>query len=301
MNIVFSKEVESALKHKRPVVALESTIITHGMPYPKNIEMALNVESIIRKQGAVPATIAIINGVIHVGLETHQIEELGKLKDVIKTSKRDFGYVLANKKNGGTTVSGTILVAQKVGIPVFATGGIGGVHRGAEKTFDISRDLEELSSNNVLVVCAGAKLILDLGLTLEYLETKGVEVLGYNTDKLPAFYSSSSEFNTTYNVRTPYEVASIMKEKWEFTNGGIVLANPIPEQYGLEYDYILNNINKAVKQANDEGISGKKTTPYLLSRVLELTEGKSLEANIQLVYNNAKIAAEIAVEFSKLK
>lgn len=263
MNIVFSKEVESALKHKRPVVALESTIITHGMPYPKNIEMALNVESIIRKQGAVPATIAIINGVIHVGLETHQIEELGKLKDVIKTSKRDFGYVLANKKNGGTTVSGTILVAQKVGIPVFATGGIGGVHRGAEKTFDISRDLEELSSNNVLVVCAGAKLILDLGLTLEYLETKGVEVLGYNTDKLPAFYSSSSEFNTTYNVRTPYEVASIMKEKWEFTNGGIVLANPIPEQYGLEYDYILDNINKAVKQANDEGISGKKTTPYL--------------------------------------
>nr|WP_307916830.1 pseudouridine-5'-phosphate glycosidase [Mycoplasmopsis bovis] len=191
MNIVFSKEVESALKHKRPVVALESTIITHGMPYPKNIEMALNVESIIRKQGAVPATIAIINGVIHVGLETHQIEELGKLKDVIKTSKRDFGYVLANKKNGGTTASGTILVAQKVGIPVFATGGIGGVHRGAEKTFDISRDLEELSSNNVLVVCAGAKLILDLGLTLEYLETKGVEVLGYNTDKLPAFYSSS--------------------------------------------------------------------------------------------------------------
>ncbi|MFZ8242365.1 pseudouridine-5'-phosphate glycosidase [Mycoplasmopsis bovis] len=301
MNIVFSKEVESALKHKRPVVALESTIITHGMPYPKNIEMALNVESIIIKQGAVPATIAIINGVIHVGLETHQIEELGKLKDVIKTSKRDFGYVLANKKNGGTTVSGTILVAQKVGIPVFATGGIGGVHRGAEKTFDISRDLEELSSNNVLVVCAGAKLILDLGLTLEYLETKGVEVLGYNTDKLPAFYSSSSEFNTTYNVRTPYEVASIMKEKWEFTNGGIVLANPIPEQYGLEYDYILDNINKAVKQANDEGISGKKTTPYLLSRVLELTEGKSLEANIQLVYNNAKIAAEIAVEFSKLK
>ncbi|MGN3839581.1 pseudouridine-5'-phosphate glycosidase [Mycoplasmopsis bovis] len=301
MNIVFSKEAESALKHKRPVVALESTIITHGMPYPKNIEMALNVESIIRKQGAVPATIAIINGVIHVGLETHQIEELGKLKDVIKTSKRDFGYVLANKKNGGTTVSGTILVAQKVGIPVFATGGIGGVHRGAEKTFDISRDLEELSSNNVLVVCAGAKLILDLGLTLEYLETKGVEVLGYNTDKLPAFYSSSSEFNTTYNVRTPYEVASIMKEKWEFTNGGIVLANPIPEQYGLEYDYILDNINKAVKQANDEGISGKKTTPYLLSRVLELTEGKSLEANIQLVYNNAKIAAEIAVEFSKLK
>lgn len=301
MNIVFSKEVESALKHKRPVVALESTIITHGMPYPKNIEMALNVESIIRKQGAVPATIAIINGVIHVGLETHQIEELGKLKDVIKTSKRDFGYVLANKKNGGTTVSGTILVAQKVGIPVFATGGIGGVHRGAEKTFDISRDLEELSSNNVLVICAGAKLILDLGLTLEYLETKGVEVLGYNTDKLPAFYSSSSEFNTTYNVRTPYEVASIMKEKWEFTNGGIVLANPIPEQYGLEYDYILDNINKAVKQANDEGISGKKTTPYLLSRVLELTEGKSLEANIQLVYNNAKIAAEIAVEFSKLK
>ncbi len=301
MNIVFSKEVESALKHKRPVVALESTIITHGMPYPKNIEMALNVESIIRKQGAVPATIAIINGVIHVGLETHQIEELGKLKDVIKTSKRDFGYVLANKKNGGTTVSGTILVAQKVGIPVFATGGIGGVHRGAEKTFDISRDLEELSSNNVLVVCAGAKLILDLGLTLEYLETKGVEVLGYNTDKLPAFYSSSSEFNTTYNVRTPYEVASIMKEKWEFTNGGIVLANPIPEQYGLEYDYILDNINKAVKQANDEGISSKKTTPYLLSRVLELTEGKSLEANIQLVYNNAKIAAEIAVEFSKLK
>lgn len=301
MNIVFSKEVESALKHKRPVVALESTIITHGMPYPKNVEMALNVENIIRKQGAVPATIAIINGIIHVGLENDEINELAKLKDVIKTSKRDFGYVLANKKNGGTTVSGTVLVAQKVGIPVFATGGIGGVHRGAETTFDISRDLDELSTNNVLVVCAGAKLILDLGLTLEYLETKGVEVLGYNTDKLPAFYSSTSEFDVTYNVHSASEVAAIMKAKWEFTNGGIVLANPIPEQYGLEYDYILDNINKAINQANDEGISGKKTTPYLLSRVLELTDGKSLEANIQLVYNNAKVAAEIAVEFAKLK
>lgn len=301
MNIVFSKEVESALKHKRPVVALESTIITHGMPYPKNVEMALNVENIIRKQGAVPATIAIINGIIHVGLENDEINELAKLKDVIKTSKRDFGYVLANKKNGGTTVSGTVLVAQKVGIPVFATGGIGGVHRGAETTFDISRDLDELSTNNVLVVCAGAKLILDLGLTLEYLETKGVEVLGYNTDKLPAFYSSTSEFDVTYNVHSASEVAAIMKAKWEFTNGGIVLANPIPEQYSLEYDYILDNINKAINQANDEGISGKKTTPYLLSRVLELTDGKSLEANIQLVYNNAKVAAEIAVEFAKLK
>ncbi|MCE6061327.1 pseudouridine-5'-phosphate glycosidase [Mycoplasmopsis agalactiae] len=301
MNIVFSKEVESALKHKRPVVALESTIITHGMPYPKNVEMALNVENIIRKQGAVPATIAIINGIIHVGLENDEINELAKLKDVIKTSKRDFGYVLANKKNGGTTVSGTVLVAQKVGIPVFATGGIGGVHRGAETTFDISRDLDELSTNNVLVVCAGAKLILDLGLTLEYLETKGVEVLGYNSDKLPAFYSSSSEFDVTYNVHSANEVASIMKSKWEFTNGGIILANPIPEQYGLEYEYILDNINKAIEQAKVEGISGKKTTPYLLSKVLELTEGKSLEANIQLVYNNAKVAAQVAVEFAKQK
>ncbi|EIN14851.1 Hypothetical protein Yei N [Mycoplasmopsis agalactiae 14628] len=301
MNIVFSKEVESALKHKRPVVALESTIITHGMPYPKNVEMALNVENIIRKQGAVPATIAIINGVIHVGLENDEINELAKLKDAIKTSKRDFGYVLANKKNGGTTVSGTVLVAQKVGIPVFATGGIGGVHRGAETTFDISRDLDELSTNNVLVVCAGAKLILDLSLTLEYLETKGVEVLGYNCDKLPAFYSSSSEFDVTYNVHSAIEVASIMKAKWEFTNGGIILANPIPEQYGLEYEYILDNINKAIEQAKTEGISGKKTTPYLLSKVLELTEGKSLEANIQLVYNNAKVAAQIAVEYAKQK
>ncbi|MCE6114261.1 pseudouridine-5'-phosphate glycosidase [Mycoplasmopsis agalactiae] len=301
MNIVFSKEVESALKHKRPVVALESTIITHGMPYPKNVEMALNVENIIRKQGAVPATIAIINGIIHVGLENDEINELAKLKDAIKTSKRDFGYVLANKKNGGTTVSGTVLVAQKVGIPVFATGGIGGVHRGAEITFDISRDLDELSTNNVLVVCAGAKLILDLGLTLEYLETKGVEVLGYNSDKLPAFYSSSSEFNVTYNVHSASEVAAIMKAKWKFTNGGIILANPIPEQYGLEYEYILDNINKAIEQAKVEGISGKKTTPYLLSKVLELTEGKSLEANIQLVYNNAKVAAQVAVEYAKQK
>ncbi|UUM25555.1 pseudouridine-5'-phosphate glycosidase [Mycoplasmopsis agalactiae] len=301
MNIVFSKEVESALKHKRPVVALESTIITHGMPYPKNVEMALNVENIIRKQGAVPATIAIINGIIHVGLENDEINELAKLKDVIKTSKRDFGYVLANKKNGGTTVSGTVLVAQKVGIPVFATGGIGGVHRGAETTFDISRDLDELSTNNVLVVCAGAKLILDLGLTLEYLETKGVEVLGYNSDKLPAFYSSSSEFDVTYNVHSASEVAAIMKAKWEFTNGGIILANPIPEQYGLEYEYILDNINKAIEQAKVEGISGKKTTPYLLSKVLELTDGKCLEANIQLVYNNAKVAAQVAVEYAKQK
>ncbi|KNG79022.1 pseudouridine-5'-phosphate glycosidase [Mycoplasma sp. HU2014] len=300
MKIVYSKEVETALKNNKPVVALESTIITHGMPYPKNVEMAKNVEQIVRDNGSIPATIAIINGVIHVGLEQEQIEQLAQLKDVIKTSKRDFGYVLANKKSGGTTVSGTILVAKKVGVNVFATGGIGGVHREAEITMDISRDLDELADNNILVVCAGAKLILDLNLTSEYLETKGVEVLGFNTDKLPGFYSNTSEVDVTYNVKTVNEVANIMQSKWEFTNGGIVLANPIPEQYSLEYNYIIKEVNKALEDAKKAHITGKKTTPFLLARILELTKGESLQANIQLVYNNAKIASQIAVEYNKL-
>jgi pseudouridine-5'-phosphate glycosidase len=290
-----SHEVRQALYEKRPVVALESTIISHGMPYPDNVKMAKEVEAIIRKEGAVPATIAILNGVVKVGLSDEEIEYLAKAKGVYKVGKRDFGYVLSKKKTGATTVSGTSLIASLAGIRVFATGGIGGVHRGAQETFDISRDLEELSDLDITVVCAGAKSILDLGLTMEYLETKGVEVIGYQTDQLPAFYSRTSGFEVNYRLDSPEAIANLMKSKWGLgLKGGVVVANPIPEAFSMSQDVIDEAIEKALVEANNKGIKGQDVTPFLLAKIKEITGGDSLAANIELVYNNARLAAHIA-------
>lgn len=294
-------EVKEALLNHKPVVALESTIITHGMPYPENVKMAKNVESIIRSEGVIPATIAIIKGVIKVGLTEDEIEYLAHAKHVIKVSKRDFGYVLSQKKDGATTVSATMLAASMAGIKVFATGGIGGVHREAETTFDISRDLEELAEIDVAVVCAGAKAILDLKLTLEYLETKGVEVLGYQTKELPAFYTRDSGLDLDYLMNDASEIASLMNAKWSIgLKGGVLIANPIPPAYSMDRIEIENSIDKALQEAKSLGIHGKETTPYLLAKIKELTQGDSLKANLELVYNNARIASKIAFEFQLL-
>jgi pseudouridylate synthase len=294
-------EVIEALLNNKPVVALESTIISHGMPYPENVNMALKVEEIIRSEGAVPATIAILNGIIKVGLTHEEIEFLAKEKDVLKVSKRDFGFTISQKRTGATTVSATMLVAKMAGIKIFATGGIGGVHRGAQETFDISRDLEELANVDVAVVCAGAKSILDLGLTLEYLETKGVEVLGYQTKELPAFYSRESGFDLDYNMSSPKEIAALLHAKWSLgLTGGAVIANPIPKEFSMDSKKITLVIDQALLSASDQGIKGKDTTPYLLSKVKEMTHGKSLTANLELVYNNARLAAKIAKEYTKL-
>ena len=294
-------EVIEALLNNKPVVALESTIISHGMPYPENVKMATKVEEIIRSEGAVPATIAILNGIIKVGLTHDEIEFLAKEKDVLKVSKRDFGFTISQKRTGATTVSATMLVAKMAGIKIFATGGIGGVHRGAQETFDISRDLEELANVDVAVVCAGAKSILDLGLTLEYLETKGVEVLGYQTKELPAFYSRESGFDLDYNMSSPKEIAALLHAKWSLgLTGGAVIANPIPKEFSMDSKKITHVIDQALSSASDQGIKGKDTTPYLLSKVKEMTHGESLTANLELVYNNARLAAKIAKEYTKL-
>lgn len=295
-------EVKEALEAGKAVVALESTIISHGMPYPKNVEMARNVENIIRSKGAVPATIAILNGVLKVGLTAEEIEYLGKTKNVIKTSRRDIPFIVANKLDGATTVASTMIIAALAGIKVFATGGIGGVHRGAEETFDISADLQELAQTNVAVVCAGAKSILDIGLTLEYLETQGVPVVGFKTEELPAFYTRKSGFKVDYKIDSAEELAAAIKTKWELgLKGGLIVANPIPEQYQMDYDTINKAIEDAVKEADEKGIKGKESTPFLLAKVKEITGGASLEANIQLVYNNASLGANLAIELSKLK
>jgi pseudouridine-5'-phosphate glycosidase len=294
-------EVKTALEQGKPVVALESTIISHGMPYPKNVETALNVEKIIRDKGAVPATIAILSGKLKVGLTEEEIEYLGKAPKVIKASRRDIPYIVSKKLDGATTVASTMIVASLAGIKVFATGGIGGVHRGATETFDISADLEELANTNVAVVCAGAKSILDIGLTLEYLETHGVPVVGYQTEEMPAFYTRKSGYKVDYKLDTPEEIAKMLKAKWDLgLNGGMVVANPIEEQYQMDYDIITDAINKAVKQADENGIKGKDTTPFLLAKVKEITGGDSLESNIMLVYNNASLGAKIAVELSRI-
>lgn len=293
-------EVSKAIAGNRPVVALESTIISHGMPYPKNVETALNVEKIIRENGAVPATIAILQGRLKVGLTREEIEYLAKGKEVVKASRRDIPFIIAKKLDGATTVASTMIIANLAGIKVFATGGIGGVHRGAQKTFDISADLQELAHTNVAVVCAGAKSILDIGLTLEYLETHGVPVVGFGTNEMPAFYTRKSGFAVDYRVDSPAELAQAVKAKWDLgLNGGIVVANPIPEQYQMDYDVISRVVDEAVQEAEFKGIKGKETTPFLLAKVKEITEGESLEANIQLVYNNAKVGAQLAVELSK--
>jgi pseudouridine-5'-phosphate glycosidase len=294
-------EVKTALEQGKPVVALESTIISHGMPYPKNVATALYVEKIIRDKGAVPATIAILSGKLKVGLTEEEIEYLGKAPNVIKASRRDIPYIVSKKLDGATTVASTMIVASLAGIKVFATGGIGGVHRGATETFDISADLEELANTNVAVVCAGAKSILDIGLTLEYLETHGVPVVGYQTEEMPAFYTRKSGYKVDYKLDTPEEIAKMLKAKWDLgLKGGMVVANPIEEQYQMDYDIITDAINKAVKQADEKGIKGKDTTPFLLAKVKEITGGNSLESNIMLVYNNASLGAKIAVELSKI-
>ncbi len=298
--IVMSQEVSEALKNKRAVVALESTIISHGMPYPENVKMALHVEKIIRREGAVPATIAILDGMIKVGLTEDEIEVLAQAQNVYKVGKRDFSYVLSKKLMGATTVSGTSLIASMSGIKVFATGGIGGVHRGATETFDISRDLEELAFVDICVICAGAKSILDLGLTLEYLETKGVEVIGYQTKELPAFYSRESGFEVNYQLDTPQEIADLLHAKWNLgLSGGVVVTNPIPKKYSMDSKKINDAIEKALIEANHTGIKGNEVTPFLLSKIKQITEGSSLKSNIELVYNNAKLAAQIAVEYAK--
>ena len=295
-------EIKKALEEGKAVVALESTIISHGMPYPRNVETALNVEQIIRDNGAIPATIAIMDGKLKVGLSKDEIESLGKSSDAIKCSRRDIPFILAKKLDGATTVASTMLIASIAGIKVFATGGIGGVHRGAQETFDISADLQELAHTDVAVVCAGAKSRLDIGLTLEYLETQGVPVVGFGTDELPAFYTSKSGFGVDYRVDTPEELAEALKTKWDLgIEGGVVVANPIPPEYEMDPAVIDSAISEAVKEADLKGIKGKESTPFLLAKVKEITGGSSLDSNIQLVYNNAVLGAKIAVELSKLK
>jgi len=299
--VVTSQEVKEALENGKPVVALESTIISHGMPYPKNVETALRVEEIIRENGAVPATIGIIGGVLKAGLTKEEIDYMGKAPDVAKVSRRDIPYIVSMKKDGATTVASTMIIADMAGIKIFATGGIGGVHRGAETTMDISADLEELSATDVAVVCAGAKSILDIGLTLEYLETKGVPVFGYGTKELPAFYTRKSGFPVDYRIDTPEEMAAVLKTKWSLgLHGGALIANPIPENYSMDEAFITKVIEDAVVEANEKGIKGKETTPFLLAKIKEITGGDSLESNIQLVYNNAEVAAKVAVAFAKL-
>lgn len=300
--VVTSQEVKDALASGKPVVALESTIISHGMPYPKNVETALKVEEIIRENGAVPATIAIIGGVMKAGLTEDEIDYMGKTPGVAKVSRRDIPYIVAGKRDGATTVASTMIIAEMAGISIFATGGIGGVHRGAEMTMDISADLEELAQTSVAVVCAGAKSILDLGLTLEYLETKGVPVYGFGTEELPAFYTRKSAFKVDYRIDEPKEMAEVLKAKWNLgLKGGALIVNPIPEEYSMDENLITNVIEEAVKEAKANGIKGKDTTPFLLAKIKEITGGDSLEANIQLVYNNARLAAKVAVEFMKIK
>lgn len=301
--IVINPKVQAALDSNKPVVALESTIISHGMPYPKNVETALNVEKIVRENGAVPATIAIIKGKITVGITEEEIEYLGKKGlSVHKSSRRDLAVLLSKGEDGATTVATTMIAAAMAGIKVFATGGIGGVHRGAETTMDISADLEELSETPVMVVCAGAKSILDLGLTLEYLETKGVPVIGYQTDCLPAFYTRESNYSVDYRMDSPSEIAKTFAIKQACNlKGGMLVTNPIPEEYSMDRKLIDDTIEEAIKEANNLGIHGKETTPFLLDKIQKLTGGKSLESNIALVYNNVKLGAQIATELCKLK
>lgn len=295
-------EVAQAVKEGKPVVALESTIISHGMPYPQNVETALNVEKIIRENGAVPATIAIIGGRLKAGLTPEEIEYFGKKGTAIhKASRRDLAVLCAEGEDGATTVTTTMMIAHMAGIKIFATGGIGGVHRGAETTMDISADLEELAHTPVMVVCAGAKSILDLGLTLEYLETKGVPVLGYQTEELPAFYTRQSGFGVDYRVESPEQLAKIFKTHNDLAlNGGILVTNPIPEEYAMPKEVIDRAIDRAIAECKEQGIHGKATTPFLLARVAEITGGDSLASNIRLVYNNAALAARTAVEYCKL-
>ena len=294
--------VNEAILSKKPVVALESTIISHGMPYPQNVETALRVEEIVRQNGAIPATIAIINGVMKAGLTIDEIEILGKQgQDVTKVSRRDMPMILTRKMNGATTVASTMIIAELAGIRIFATGGIGGVHRGADVTFDISADLQELRQTSVAVVCAGAKSILDIGLTLEYLETHGVPVIGYKTNNFPAFFTRRSGFGVDYRIDTEGELAMMLKTKWAIPlHGGVVIANPVPHEFEADPYTINKAIKKSIDRAADQGIKGKDITPYLLSEIERRTEGLSLKTNIQLVLNNAALAARVAKAYCEI-
>lgn len=300
--IDISPEVATALQEGVPVVALESTIISHGMPYPKNVETALQVQATVRQHDAVPAMIAILGGRLKVGISDAEIEYLGeKGQQFIKTSRRDLPFIIARKGDGATTVAATMIIAAMAGIRVFATGGIGGVHRGIEETLDISADLEELARTNVAVVCAGVKSVLDIGRTLEYLETKGVPVVGYRTESLPGFYTQDSGFAVDYRIDSAEDAADAMKTKWDLQlQGGMVVANPIPKEYALDPQDIASVIDDAIVEMNRHCITGKDTTPFLLARIAERTGGKSLDANIQLVLNNAVLAARIARAFALL-
>jgi pseudouridine-5'-phosphate glycosidase len=294
--IDISPEVATALREGNPVVALESTIICHGMPYPRNVETALQVQATVRQYGAVPATIAILGGRLKVGITDTEIEYLGKKgQRCIKTSRRDIPFIVARKEDGATTVAATMIIAAMANIRVFATGGIGGVHRGVEETLDISADLEELARTNVVVVCAGIKSVLDIGRTLEYLETKGVPVVGYRTGSLPGFYTRDSGFAVDYRIDSVEDAADAIKAKWDLQlQGGMVIANPIPKEYALDPKDIDSVIDDAIVEMHRQGKSGKDTTPFLLTRIAEQTGGKSLDANVQLVLNNAMLAAKIA-------
>jgi pseudouridylate synthase len=299
----FSPAVALALAENRPIVALESTIISHGMPFPQNVETALRVEKTVLENGAIPATIAILNGKMQVGLTENQLEFLGKTgQNALKISRRDLPFALARPEIvGATTVASTMIIAEKARISVFATGGIGGVHRGAAESFDISADLQELAKTSVAVVSAGAKAILDLPLTLEYLETMGVPILGFQTEDFPAFYSRKSGLKVDFQMNSAAEIADFLEKKWNVAGlaGGVLVANPIPEKYALDADFMEKMIEKAVFEAKKAGISGKNTTPFLLKKLKEITDGRSLDANIELVLNNARLAAQIAVCFQK--
>lgn len=298
--VILNQEVQEALANNRPIVALESTIISHGMPYPQNVHMANTVEDIIRKEGAVPATIAIMDGKIRVGLDAEDLEILATSKDVAKVSRRDMATIIASKKLGATTVASTMICAHLAGIKFFVTGGIGGVHKGYEELMDVSADLEELAMTPVTVICAGAKSILDLPRTMEYLETKGVPVIGYQTKVLPAFFTRESEVKVPHSVEDVSDIAQFVQAKEALgLHGGNLVVNPIPVEHQLDSSYINGVIEDAVAQSVKDHVLGKDVTPYLLAKIVELTEGKSLEANIQLVYNNAKVGAQIAVAYQK--
>lgn len=297
----FNEEVKEALENNRPIVALESTIISHGMPYPQNVEMAKTTENIIREHGAVPATIAVMNGQLKVGLSEEDLETLATAENVAKVSRRDLAKVVAEKALGATTVATTMIIAKLAGIKVFVTGGIGGVHRGGENSMDISADLEELAQTDVAVVCAGAKAILDLGRTLEYLETKGVPVFGYQTDTLPAFFSSQSDIPIPNRIETVDELAQIMHAADEIgLPAGHLLTVPIPKEDEIPHEEIDGIIQEALHEEKEAGISGKDSTPFLLSKIVEKTDGRSLQSNIKLVYNNAKIGASLAVAYQNI-
>ena len=295
-------EIQKAIDEGKPIVALESTILSHGMPYPQNVEFASKVEEVVRGEGAMPATTAIIGGKLKIGLTKEELEIMCKAENVGKVSRRDVAVYLATGQTGATTVATTMLIASLAGIKIFATGGIGGVHRGAQESMDISADLQELAHTQVCVIGAGCKSLLDIGLTLEYLETMGVPVLGYQTDDFPAFYSRKSGFGVDYNLKDANEAARILKTKWDLgLEGGALIGNPIPEEYALDFDEMEKVINQALEMAKKDHIRGKATTPYLLSHIKDLTDGVSFASNLQLAYNNARVASQIAVELAKLK